>query len=574
MQAQENGAVLDEERLLFLAGGLDNAIDEDVDEQPVQDLALNVDNVFQADECEAYDSDVDDAPTEQTLFMANLSSVDPVYDEAGPSYDSDVLSEVQAHDHYQDAVGDQHEEHEMHDDVRPNHVVDSHADYTSDSNMTSYDQYVKDNAIPVVQNNASMVLNDAYVMIDNDLHDSDVRPVSHQRTSGKRSALARASPVRTDEQIVPRNRWVPIGKSNCYLNEEKSQRSLIFKIAVDILKQSNSAELLQTSFNNTCDLHSAFLDTIRFDNKARSFMCQLDEQWFNLNQDTLRDALQITPVDNQTVGYPKEVMHLSNVTTNDMFQPWRALATIINLCLTGKTSGFERPRAPVLQILGYCHRGLTFDLVEGDVERIYSIHFHTPQRQKEVAINILLGQIESNSYPNPKYQVISNSVLREATRSLWDLTIPSVNSLNNVIREARYLMPIWVPAAKTSLDDTEDGDTAKVCRAFNSMLHTHLKGSSPSCGYSGNLTWNLQTTTGGPGKERGKIAFTWVEVDFIREQVEKGVVELYFVRTEYQLADIFTKALPRERFEFILPRLGMKCMKPETLKSLQDDQDE
>ncbi|GJV15274.1 hypothetical protein Tco_1360597 [Tanacetum coccineum] len=41
----------------------------------------------------------------------------------------------------------------------------------------------------------------------------------------------------------------------------------------------------------------------------------------------------------------------------------------------------------------------------------------------------------------------------------------------------------------------------------------------------------------------------------------------------YQLADIFTKALPRERFEFILTRLGMKCMKPETL-SLQDDQDE
>ncbi|GJV72392.1 retrovirus-related pol polyprotein from transposon TNT 1-94 [Tanacetum coccineum] len=87
-----------------------------VGEQPVQDLALNVDNVFQADDCDAYDSDVDDAPTAQTLFMANLSSADPVYDEAGPSYDSDVLSEVQAHDHYQDAVCDHHEEHEMHDD--------------------------------------------------------------------------------------------------------------------------------------------------------------------------------------------------------------------------------------------------------------------------------------------------------------------------------------------------------------------------------------------------------------------------------------------------------------------------
>nr|GEY49304.1 retrovirus-related Pol polyprotein from transposon TNT 1-94 [Tanacetum cinerariifolium] len=46
----ENGVALDEEQLLFIAGGQDNAVDEDVDEQPVQDLALNVDNVFQADD--------------------------------------------------------------------------------------------------------------------------------------------------------------------------------------------------------------------------------------------------------------------------------------------------------------------------------------------------------------------------------------------------------------------------------------------------------------------------------------------------------------------------------------------
>nr|GEV95170.1 reverse transcriptase domain-containing protein [Tanacetum cinerariifolium] len=45
---------------------------------------------------------------------------------------------------------------------------------------------------------------------------------------------------------------------------------------------------------------------------------------------------------------------------------------------------------------------------------------------------------------------------------------------------------------------------------------------------------------------------------FIREQVERGVVKLYFVTTDYQLSDIFTKALPRQRFEFILPRLSMK----------------
>nr|GEW46304.1 integrase, catalytic region, zinc finger, CCHC-type, peptidase aspartic, catalytic [Tanacetum cinerariifolium] len=57
-------------------------------------------------------------------------------------------------------------------------------------------------------------------------------------------------------------------------------------------------------------------------------------------------------------------------------------------------------------------------------------------------------------------------------------------------------------------------------------------------------------------------------------QVENGVVELYFVRTEYQLADIFTKPLPREQLEFILSRLGMKIMKPTTLKRLQEEKDE
>ncbi|GJR89640.1 retrovirus-related pol polyprotein from transposon TNT 1-94 [Tanacetum coccineum] len=61
---------------------------------------------------------------------------------------------------------------------------------------------------------------------------------------------------------------------------------------------------------------------------------------------------------------------------------------------------------------------------------------------------------------------------------------------------------------------------------------------------------------------------------FIKKQVENDVVELYFVTTEYQLADIFTKALPRERFEFILPRLGMRSLSPEALKRLQEEEDE
>ncbi|GKB00381.1 retrovirus-related pol polyprotein from transposon TNT 1-94 [Tanacetum coccineum] len=47
---------------------------------------------------------------------------------------------------------------------------------------------------------------------------------------------------------------------------------------------------------------------------------------------------------------------------------------------------------------------------------------------------------------------------------------------------------------------------------------------------------------------------------FIREQVEKGVVELYFVTTDYQLTDIFTKALPRERSNDLHPLLLTKSV--------------
>ncbi|GJZ70037.1 retrovirus-related pol polyprotein from transposon TNT 1-94 [Tanacetum coccineum] len=58
------------------------------------------------------------------------------------------------------------------------------------------------------------------------------------------------------------------------------------------------------------------------------------------------------------------------------------------------------------------------------------------------------------------------------------------------------------------------------------------------------------------------------------EQVENGVVELYFIRIEYQLTDIFTKPLTRERLEFLIKKLGMQSMSSETLKKLPDEEEE
>ncbi|GJX00847.1 hypothetical protein Tco_0184760 [Tanacetum coccineum] len=67
----------------------------------------------------------------------------------------------------------------------------------------------------------------------------------------------------------------------------------------------------------------------------------------------------------------------------------------------------------------------------------------------------------------------------------------------------------------------------------------------------------------------------WMRSQLIdNEHIENGVIELYFVNTEYQLAYIFTKALGRERIKFLINKLGMRSFTPETLKKLADDVDE
>ncbi|GJV39442.1 hypothetical protein Tco_1417882 [Tanacetum coccineum] len=298
-------------------------------------------------------------------------------------------------------------------------------------------------------------------------------------------APAMAPPVRTDEQILPRIRWVPIGKSNCYLNEEKSQPSPIFKIAVDILKQTNFFRAFTASSTIPAIYIQQFWDTICFDSKAGSYKCQLDEQWFDLTQDTLRDALQIMPVDKNwafsppltpdtliefvnELGYPREVINLSNVTTNDMFQPWRALTTIINLCLTGKTSGFERPRALVLQILWGVVNRAHIDYAERMWEEFtQSIHNFTEDKRnlaqqaqgKKKATIILIPSIRftkliifhlqrlHNFHPRPESPlhlpteepVLGNLKFsaKGTKREVFGMTIPN-ELINDVIRGADY----------------------------------------------------------------------------------------------------------------------------------------
>ncbi|GKD21894.1 hypothetical protein Tco_1223597, partial [Tanacetum coccineum] len=181
-------------------------------------------------------------------------------------------------------------------------------------------------------------------------------------------APAVAPPTRTDDQIIPSSKWVPIGKSNSVLDVLKSQRNPIFSIAMAILKNTNFFRAFTTSSTIPAIYIQQFWDTMCFNSSTGLYSCQLDEKCFNLHKDILRDALDITPANDNnpfgapplsdivteyvnTLRYPNTLKNVSAMSVNALYQPWRAIMSMINMCLTGKTAGFDRPRHPTLQIL-------------------------------------------------------------------------------------------------------------------------------------------------------------------------------------------------------------------------------
>ncbi|GJS95418.1 retrovirus-related pol polyprotein from transposon TNT 1-94, partial [Tanacetum coccineum] len=189
-----------------------------------------------------------------------------------------------------------------------------------------------------------------------------------------KQAPAIAPPTRTDDQTLLSRKWVPIGKSNCVLDVQKSQRNPIFPIAVAILKNTNFFRAFTASSRIPAIYIQQFWDTMCFDSSTGLYNCLLDEQRFNLYKDILRDALDITLTNDDnpfvappssdtvieyvnTLRYPNTLRNVSAMSVNALYQPWRAILSMINMCLTGKTVGYERPKHPMLQILwGIIHR--------------------------------------------------------------------------------------------------------------------------------------------------------------------------------------------------------------------------
>nr|GEX47767.1 copia protein [Tanacetum cinerariifolium] len=228
-------------------------------------------------------------------------------------------------------------------------------------------------------------------------------------------------------------------------------------------------------------LHTTILNTIKYDAKTGIFSYQLDEQWFDLNEEVFRDALGITPHDPthpfmapiasnalidfvMELGYPRELNDVLYMYTNDLYQPWRAFLSLISQCLTGKTFMFESPRHPVLQIMWGVITQTNLDFVELLWEEfIQAIQSFISDRKKQSVkdkkkepktlltpysrfTKLIIYHLRSKHNFHPRtgsplheYSVLGNlkSVAKEVKYEVFGMSIPDALITNN-IRNAPY----------------------------------------------------------------------------------------------------------------------------------------
>ncbi|GJR47167.1 hypothetical protein Tco_1315270 [Tanacetum coccineum] len=137
---------------------------------------------------------------------------------------------------------------------------------------------------------------------------------------------------------------VTIGeKSNLLFDAQKIQKNPIFQISVDILRNTNFFRAFSASASVPAIYIQQFWNTMKYDEKTGVYCCQVDEQWFNISADLIRKALDITPVD---PAHPFELPPTGDTVidfVNQLGYP--------KPCLTEKTSGSDKPRHLVLQML-------------------------------------------------------------------------------------------------------------------------------------------------------------------------------------------------------------------------------
>ncbi|GJR61125.1 hypothetical protein Tco_1503287 [Tanacetum coccineum] len=147
-----------------------------------------------------------------------------------------------------------------------------------------------------------------------------------------------AQQAKLDLELVPKKKRLEIRKCNGRLNPGKIQREPTFQVVLDALALT--------------PCYSAFLITTDIDKRKR----------FELTLEVFRDIFKICPIVEgqdfeeivsflRDLGHTGEIHSLNDVVVDQMHQPWRTFATLINRSLSGKTTGLDKLHLSRAQIL-------------------------------------------------------------------------------------------------------------------------------------------------------------------------------------------------------------------------------
>ncbi|GJV20118.1 hypothetical protein Tco_1369138 [Tanacetum coccineum] len=257
------------------------------------------------------------------------------------------------------------------------------------------------------------------------------------------------APTRTDDQLVPIKARLPIRKRNLLMDLQKKQKNPIFLISLDILQNTNFFGAFTTFANVPSIYIQQFLNTLTVDTKTGiySFYWRFGYRFVN------------------NLGYPEELQFVSTMYVNSLYQPWRSILSMINQCLTGKTSGFDIPRHPVIQMMWGVVTGTNVDYAELIWEEF------------DQAIKTLFSDTASLKVPSkkPKPHVIPyydytlgnlKFVPKGELNEVFYMAIPN-DLLTYAIRNAKYYpkyleMATCKPRQPTAVTDEESVKKKKV----------------------------------------------------------------------------------------------------------------
>ncbi|GKE18011.1 retrovirus-related pol polyprotein from transposon TNT 1-94 [Tanacetum coccineum] len=180
--------------------------------------------------------------------------------------------------------------------------------------------------------------------------------------------------------------------------------------------------------------------------------------------------------------------------------------------------------------------------------------------------------------PRAWYDLLSSFLLSQKfSKGIADLTL-------FIGREGKDILlygmescePVDTPMVeKSKLDEDPQGKAVDPTR-YNGMIDTlmYLTASRPDLVFDVCMCAQYQAKPTEKHLHAVKQIFRYLRGTINMGSSGERGVKLCLVRTEYQLANIFTKPLARERMEFLIKKHGMQSMSPKTLKKLADEEEE